>query len=189
MNPAVTLAFLHLHRIKRVHAMWYIIAQFVGAALAIWLIRILAGHFISSPEVNYVVTKPGMYGVGAAFLAEFVMAFIMFYTVLLISNSKWAAWTGCVAATLVFLFISIEGPLSGMSINPARTTASAIHAWQWDGWWLYFLAPIGGMWLAATFFRKNFMRQHEGDCSKINVQFSDDCRVSVTYEVLFPPAA
>ena len=56
------------------------------------------------------------------------------------------------AGILVATWISIEGPLSGMSMNPARTFASALPANVWTGFWLYMIAPVAGMQAAAALF-------------------------------------
>ncbi|MEP6647059.1 MAG: aquaporin [Saprospiraceae bacterium] len=133
MNPAVTIAFWHLHRISGAHAFWYILAQIIGGTLAVFMVKALVPTLITTPEVNYVATKPGMQGLLFAFGAEFLMAFILFYTVLTLSNSSKAAWTGICAGALVFIFISLEAPLSGMSINPARTIASSLPSHIWSG--------------------------------------------------------
>ena len=60
-----------------------------------------------------------------------------------------APFTGFFAATLVALYITFEAPLSGMSLNPARTFASAVVAGSWRGFWIYLTAPVLGM-LAAV---------------------------------------
>jgi len=54
---------------------------------------------------------------------------------------------------LVFLYITFEAPLSGMSINPARTVASAGPGGIWTGGWIYFTAPVLGMLLAVEAYR------------------------------------
>jgi len=70
--------------------------------------------------------------------------------VLIVSNQvKLNAWTGFAAGCLVALYISIEAPLSGMSMNPARTFASALAARLWTSYWVYIVAPLAGMLLAA----------------------------------------
>ncbi|MBK9984762.1 MAG: aquaporin [Saprospiraceae bacterium] len=187
MNPAVTIAFWHLHRISGANAFWYILAQITGGTLAVLLIKSLVPILINAPEVNYVVTTPGMKGPWVAFAAEFLMAFILFFTILQISNSKLAAWTGVVAGILVFMFISFEAPYSGMSINPARTIASAIPAHLWSGWWIYFTAPVLGMFLAAHLFRTRFMKDHDGSCVGLKCHLTGKDTTSATYEILFPP--
>jgi len=58
------------------------------------------------------------------------------------------------AGGLVALYISVEAPISGMSMNPARTFGSALPAGFWEGWWIYFLAPPLGMLLATELYRR-----------------------------------
>ena len=59
-----------------------------------------------------------------------------------------------VAALLLALYITVEAPVSGMSLNPARTLGSALWAGQFTALWVYFSAPVLGMLLAAeVFFR------------------------------------
>jgi aquaporin Z len=60
------------------------------------------------------------------------------------------AHTGLFAGVLVATFISLEAPYSGMSMNPARTLASALPGGQWAGFWIYLLAPIAAMQLAVV---------------------------------------
>jgi aquaporin Z len=65
------------------------------------------------------------------------------------ASSRFARHTGVFAGTLVAIYIAVEGPLSGMSMNPARTLASAAPAMMWHHLWIYFLAPLLGMLVAA----------------------------------------
>jgi aquaporin Z len=74
----------------------------------------------------------------------------MMLVVLFVSNSSaLTRWTPVVAGTMVALYITFEAPISGMSINPARTFGSAFNARIWDSLWVYFTAPPLGMLLAA----------------------------------------
>jgi len=78
----------------------------------------------------------------------------MMLMVLFVTNTpKLSRFTGLFGGTLVFLDITFEGPLSGMSINPARTVASALPSGIWTAAWIYFVAPIGGMFLAVELYR------------------------------------
>jgi aquaporin Z len=73
------------------------------------------------------------------------------FTVLTVSSRpRLAPYTGLFAGVLVALFITLEAPLSGMSMNPARSFASAYPAGLWDSLWIYFAAPLLGMTIAAT---------------------------------------
>lgn len=151
LNPAVTLTFLRLRKIEPWDAAFYIAAQFVGGALGVWLaVQIMGSALIAHAAVNYAVTLPGAPGRWVAFVAELTISFGLMLTVLLVSNRKTLnRYTGLFAGTLVALYITFEAPLSGMSMNPARTVASALPAHVWTDAWLYFLAPPLGMLLAA----------------------------------------
>ena len=150
MNPAVTLCFLRLRRIKPYAAMAYIIAQFIGGALATMIVALMAGMWLRDPRVNVVATVPGSYGVVVAWLAEFVIAFVMMNVVLTVNRKpRLARFTGVFAGLLVATYITIEAPLSGMSLNPARTFASAVVGQVWTAIWIYFTAPVAGMLLAV----------------------------------------
>lgn len=74
--------------------------------------------------------------------------------VLIVSNlsKSISRYTGLVAAALIALFITFEAPLSGMSMNPARTLASALQGRDFTDIWVYFTAPPLGMLLAAAAF-------------------------------------
>jgi aquaporin Z len=149
-NPAVTLTFWRLGKIAPWDALCYIAAQFAGAAVGVALVAGILGNTLADPAVNYVVTIPGPRGPGIAFLAETLLAFTMMTVVLAVSNTQsLARFTGLFAGALVATFISLEAPISGMSINPARTFGSALRAQIFTSLWIYFAAPSLGMMLAA----------------------------------------
>jgi len=157
LNPSMTLTFLRLGKIAAPDALFYMLAQFVGGAAGVWLAAAALGRLIADPAVNYVVTVPGPFGPGVAFLGEFVIAFILMSVVLTVSNTdRLAHFTGLFAGALVATYISLEAPYSGMSMNPARTFASAVPAQIWTALWIYFTAPPLGMLLAAEL----YLRQH-----------------------------
>jgi aquaporin Z len=166
-NPAVTLTFWRLGRVKGADALFYVMAQFLGGLLGVVASSVLLGPLLSHPAVNYVVTVPGMWGPGAAFLAEVAIAFLMMTMVLVVSNSGAAKLTGLCAGMLVFLYITFEDPLSGMSLNPARTLSSALPARHFPGLWVYLTAPPLGMLLAAE--AVTFARRSRGiHCAKLH---------------------
>jgi aquaporin Z len=153
MNPAVTLTFLRLGQVAPWDAVFYIIAQFVGGTLGVLVVLAVLGNAFAEPPVRYVATLPGMQGVSIALLAEFAISFAMMTAILHASNSQQLMrYTGVLAGVLVATWISIEGPLSGMSMNPARTFASALPGNVWTGFWLYMIAPVAGMQAAAALF-------------------------------------
>ncbi|MGH9360825.1 MAG: aquaporin [Thermoanaerobaculia bacterium] len=111
---------------------------------------LVLGKTLADPSVNFVATVPGPQGAGAAFLAEMLMSFALMTVVLLVSNTRrLARFTGVFAGALVAAHITFLDPLSGMSMNPARTLGSAVPARLFTGLWIYFTAPPLGMLLAA----------------------------------------
>jgi aquaporin Z len=167
MNPAVTLAHYQLNRISAGDAFGYIVAQIIGASVFVWLFKLFFFPFIAAPQVNYLITIPGRQGVAAAFFAEFGLSAMMLTAVLVVGNSRWANYTGYVAGALVCLFIAFEAPLSGMSINPARTLGSALSANDFTAIWVYLTAPVFGMQAAALGYRRWYWQQTG---TKINKQ-------------------
>lgn len=150
MNPSLTLTFLRLGKISRQDAAFYVLAQFVGAMFGIAAAAMLIGPALGSPEVKYVSTTPGLLGPAAAFAAELVISFVLMLTVLLSSNTmRLARLTPWLVGVLIATYITIEAPLSGMSMNPARTFGPALFGRIWDALWIYFTAPPIGMLLAA----------------------------------------
>jgi aquaporin Z len=151
-NPSVTLTFLRLKKIQPWDALFYVLAQFTGGVLGVLVAALLLGKTIAHPQVRYAATTP-VAGAKTAFLAETLISFFLFLTVLIVSNHKTLSrYTGIFAGSLIALYITFESPLSGMSMNPARTFGSALPAKLFDGLWIYFLAPPIGMLLAAELY-------------------------------------
>jgi len=154
-NPAVTLTFLRLGKIAPWDAAFYILFQFVGGIVGVLMATIFFRNLVAHPAVNYAVTVPGSEGQTAAFVAELTIAFILMTVILTISNTKrLGRWTGLFAGALVAIYIRLEAPISGMSMNPARTFGSAFGAHVWTSLWIYFTAPPLGMLLAAEVYKR-----------------------------------
>src|SRR5436190_174339 len=152
-NPAVTLTFWRLGKVKNWDAVFYVVAQFMGGILGVLIVALFARAALSHPAVNYVATLPGPQGMAIAFVAELVIAFILMAVVLNVSNTPHLArFTGLFAGALVATYITLEAPFSGMSMNPARTFGSAFVGHLWTGLWIYFTAPVLAMQLAAALY-------------------------------------
>lgn len=153
LNPAVTLAFLRLGKIRPADALGYSAAQFLGGVAGVLLVAVPLMSYLADPSVNYAVTVPGMDGPGKAFIGETMISFGLMLVVLTASNQpRLARFTGLFAGMLVAAYITLEAPLSGMSMNPARTLASAVPAQVWTAIWVYCTAPLLGMLAAAELF-------------------------------------
>jgi aquaporin Z len=154
LNPSVTLTFFSLGKINGWDAFFYVVAQFAGGLLGVVLADLLLGDALHHSAVNYVVTVPGEDGAAIAFWAEFLISGLLMATVLLASNSRaLSRHTGLFAGALITIFVAYEAPLSGMSMNPARTFCSALPAHLWQAWWVYLTAPLAGMLLAGRMYR------------------------------------
>jgi aquaporin Z len=150
MNPAFTLTFFRLGKVAPWDAAFYGIAQFLGGLGGILCVAAVAGPLLAHPAVNYVATLPGHEGPGVAFAAETGISFVLVMVVLVATNhGSTARFAGIIAGVCVAAFITFESPLSGMSMNPARTLGSAFLPRLWQSVWIYFTAPPLGMFLAA----------------------------------------
>jgi len=172
-NPSTTLTFFRLGKVKKWDAVFYIVAQFVGGAVGASLAALMLMQWASHPSVHYVVTAPGHTGVAVAFLAEVAITFILMTVILHVSNNpQLHKLTGLCAGALVATYITFEAPLSGMSMNPARSFASAVPAHHWLHLWIYFTAPVLGMLAAAEVYLR---RNRAVACAKLHHENSQRC--------------
>src|SRR5262245_66518752 len=94
-------------------------------------------------------------------------------------------FTWLCAVFLVATYITLEAPLSGMSINPARTFGSALSAQVWTALWLYFLAPPLGMLLAAELYAR-WHGAHRVLCAKLHHHNTRRCIFHCDYGGALP---
>jgi aquaporin Z len=150
MNPAVTLAFLRLGKVQPWDALFFVVAQTIGGTLGVVLAASVVGRLFTDPPISYAVTVPGPQGAAVAFVAEAVISFGLMSTVLAFSSSaRLTRFTGLAVGCLLALYICVELPLSGTSMNPARSLASAAPGMIWQDFWIYLLAPPLGMLASA----------------------------------------
>jgi aquaporin Z len=153
INPAVTLSFWRLGKMCHWDAACYILCQFIGGTVAVYLMQWLMGPLLTEFPVNSAATVPGPKGVAAAAIVEWGIAFITMVTILFTSSHKtFQRFTRLVAAILVCCWVIFAGPVSGFGMNPARTFASALPANTWTAGWIYFLLPVAGMLTATEIF-------------------------------------
>ena len=181
LNPAMTLNFFLLGKIRACDALWYGAAQFAGAALGVGVAAFAIGPPVAHSAVRYAATVPGPYGQSAAFVGEAAISFVLMMAVLISSNHRrYTRLTPYLAASLVALWITVEAPLSGMSMNPARTTGSALVAQVWTGWWIYLTAPVLGM-ISAGFLYKS---RRNVFCAKLHHHNNKRCIFRCHYKAL-----
>jgi aquaporin Z len=183
LNPALTLTFWRLGKVKALDAVFYALAQFVGGIAGVGLAAVLLGARVTHPAVNYAATVPGPAGAGVAFTAELLMTFVLMTVVLTVSNRPGLnRFTGLCAGALVASYIVFEAPLSGMSLNPARTVGSAVHAQVWTALWVYFTAPLLGMLAAAQLYVATH-GAHRVLCAKLHHENPQRCIFRCNYGV------
>jgi aquaporin Z len=175
LNPAVTLAYLWLDRIHRWDALSYVITQFAGGLLGVFLACQILGRHLSARPVQYVVTLPGEYGSAVAFVAEFFLSALLMGIVLFATNHRNLARFNPVLVALITVFYYVLGPsISGFSVNPARSFSTAFFAWIWHGIWIYFAAPSLGMLAAAAIYLRS-MGPTSVYCAKLFHDLSSIC--------------
>ena len=153
LNPSVTLTFWRLSKVAPWDAVFYVTAQFVGATTGVGVAATMFDSWLAHPAVSYAATVPGPNGAGVAFVAESLISFLLMTVVLTVSNRPGLnRFTGLCAGALVASYIVFEAPLSGMSMNAARTVSSAVYAHLWTALWVYLTAPLIGMLAAAQLY-------------------------------------
>jgi aquaporin Z len=106
---------------------------------------------------------------------------LMMGVILVASNTKGLSrWTGLFAAMLLAAYIALAAPISGVSLNPARTLGSAYSAGEWTAIWVYFTAPPIAMMLAGQLYR---MRAGRGSifCAKLHHDNDKRCIFRCNY--------
>jgi aquaporin NIP len=144
-NPAVTLGFAVARRFPKREIPTYWLAQFLAAIAAIALLS------STLPQgSDYGATIPKIPLIPALIWEEILSFLLMFVILALASDTRaHAALAGLAIGATVCLDAFIGGPITGASMNPARSLAPAIWEGQTASLWIYFLGPAIGTTLAA----------------------------------------
>jgi aquaporin NIP len=170
MNPAVTLGFVLARRMPASQAVGYMVAQVLGAILAALLVR---AWYPNDPTIGANVALGAGSLVWRPLVAEMVLTFILMFVILCVSTGP--KEKGITAAIAVGGAIALDalfgGPISGASMNPARSIGPALIATIWpakdtvanaagvvirtpmESLWVYILGPVAGAALAVPFFK------------------------------------
>ena len=152
INPSVSLAFYARGKMHRQDLAGYLIAQFIGGVLGAWLLVTVWGTHAT--DINNGVTAPGQgYPIWFVFLAEFGMTFALVIAIFIfLSEKRLMRWTPLMTWLLVATLVWLGAPISGTSLNPARSFGPSVVNWFWHFQWLYWVAPPLGGLTAALFF-------------------------------------
>ena len=163
VNPAVTLGMAAAKKFPWKYAPIYIGAQLVGAVLAALATWLTFGGPARS-EAKLAGTYPAQ-GVGdlQAFLVEILITFILVFVVMAVATDDRApaAIAPIAVGFALAVGVFIAGPVTGGSVNPARSLGPMLVAGDLTSVWLYILGPIIGGVLGALLYDR-FMAQSEG---------------------------
>lgn len=170
VNPAVTMGFLVARRISGTEAIGYWIAQLIGGVVGAGLLRLMFAG-----AKNYAVTTIGLgtngfgaqsmihLGAQGAFLAEVVLTFLFVLVVLCVTSKAASTLLAGVAIGLALATVHLLGvPLTGTSVNPARSIGPALFVGgaALSQLWLFIVAPMLGGTLAAWVSNFLYPREH-----------------------------
>lgn len=146
VNPAVTLGFWAAGRFPGRRVLPYVGAQLAGAFLGSYLVKLVA-----MPGSALGATLPA-YGVTQAFGVEVFLTFWLMLVILRVTSSFYeqGLLVGLTISATVGLEALVGGPLSGASMNPARSLAPALLSGQLTAAWVYVAAPVVGVLLAVV---------------------------------------
>lgn len=144
-NPAVTLGFFAARRLPAGEIAPYVASQCAGAVAASLLLRAL---FLEHPTLGATLPSVSLAG---AFALEVVLTFFLMFVILGVTTGvkEKGILAGVAIGGTVALAAAFGGPLTGASMNPARSLGPALVAGQLGALWLYFLAPAVGAALAV----------------------------------------
>lgn len=150
-NPAVTLGFVLARHFPVRHLWVYWVAQCAGAILASLCLRWLLGDV--SHLGTTLPTGPG--GAWQAFAFEALLTFLLMVVIMAMATDARAV--GQAAALAIGATVALEalfaGPISGASMNPARSLAPALVSGTWTAQWVYLVAPLLGAIAGALVYR------------------------------------
>jgi aquaporin Z len=156
-NPAVSFAMWLDGRISGAKLLEYIFAQFAGALVGAWLLHVLFGRLGNLGTNSYGAGRPFNLSTGQAFLLEVLLTLFFVLTVLGVTSKKHK--NGAVAGIVIGLALALVHllglPLTGTSVNPARSFGPALlfGGTPWRQLWLFILAPLVGAAIAAGIWR------------------------------------
>ena len=158
-NPAVTIAFWSMGEFNRKNVVPYITAQIIGAVLAsLCLFYLLSENFTNVSEVSYLGATIPSGSVSQSFGFEFILTFILM--IVICSSAVHGKATKDFAGLAIGLTVGLEsmfaGPITGASMNPARSIGPAIVSGNLEHLWIYIVATILGAVFASMVFLRVF---------------------------------
>jgi aquaporin Z len=165
-NPAVTLGALFDRRVSWQNAIAYVVAQVIGAIGAALTILVMVGQAAVTATVN----QPGTPNDAQAFLAEALLTAVFVGVILTVTKKQPEIAPIVIALTLLMIHFAAI-PISGSSVNPARSLGPAIVAHDYDHLWIYLTAPFVGAILGWGIY---WFSVRDEDLVEIEVDLEDE---------------
>jgi len=160
LNPAVTISFWLTRRIETVTAIAYIVAQLIGGIIAGLVLRAIFPDSVWQPvHLGTPAVAPEV-SFGTAVLVEAVLTFILVFCIFgtAVDDRAPRSIAGFGIGLAILIDILVGGPLTGASMNPARTFGPAVASGFWDNHLVYWIGPIVGGGLAALLYEYAFIK-------------------------------
>ena len=168
LNPAVTLGFFVARRFDGRWVVPYIASQCLGALLASFTLRLM---FPTNPTLG--ATRPAG-GALQSFVLEAVLTFLLMFVILSVStgSKEKGILAGVAVGSVIALEALFAGPISGASMNPARSLAPALVSFRLGSLWIYLAAPVLGACTAVLACR---CVQESGCCCPVAQARNEAC--------------
>jgi aquaporin Z len=166
INPAVTLAFWLMGKLRTRIALLYLIAQIAGA-IAGSVPLLLWGQMGRSVGFGATIPGPG-FGAGWALLGETATTFALITGLFFfLGRRRIRAYTPALFPVLYAVMVFLEAPVSGTSTNPARSLGPALISGDWQDWWVYWLGPLLGTLIGVALYRSPWLQHLEVKVAKL----------------------
>ena len=161
LNPALTAGFLVTGRIAPGLAGAYVVAQLLGATTAAGFCRVIFPTEAVTAAMLGIPLPAAWAGTGTVLLAEFIMTFLLMTSVFgtaVDERGRLVKIGGFGIGLTVAFNILAFGPVTGASMNPARSFGPALELMHWDFHWMYWVAPIAGACAGALVYEHVLLR-------------------------------
>jgi len=165
INPAVTIPMMITKRIGIKDGIGYIVFQLIGAiAAAFALMMILPGpgaqvHYGTQGGPSELLGRDPMAGLGVEIILTFFLVTVIFMTA--VHKKAASGFAGMAIGGMIFLLHLVGVPLTGASMNPARTFGPAVVSGFWEFHWIYWVGPIIGGIIAGLIMNYVFVKKAE----------------------------
>ena len=153
INPAVSLTFWMLGKMGGRDMALYSTAQLLGGLAGAGLVKVLWGGWAASVDTGVTMPAPWISPAGAAGVEFLITGSLLWVILFFASHPKLHRWTGFAAGVWVAFLVFAEAPVTGTSLNPARSLGPAVVTDDYRNLWVYFLGPLGGATAAALLWK------------------------------------